>query len=422
MSQAETAEVVAPNNAVPGAPMRDKATPAHKPRQGPARGRLTDRDRQLFGLLAAVRCLTTEQVGRLMFPGRHPETGRKRLLALAGEGAAGFETPYLSRQQYRTFEGKLVATWRLTPVGYLVAEGVLDEPVKVPRTDVSADFLEHAVALNDLFVDLLARPLDAELVLAKAAVANSKNPARELARRKETTYARARGRRFRWSAADTVRLPWSEYDMTAGQTRERLIQPDAVLELPELRRRFFLECEMGTHTIQAVSDDKPGATISKVERYSEFVNGMADPRARQTFYSKVYADGFKPELLFLVRSDSRARSIKKALEQCTKGPGDTRVPVRALTFDEAVAEFLPLVSATSRSRADLLASRSAAGPTGLTADEIGLLRNFYSSMLAVVKTVRAEARAKRATPPPYPRETQPVYELLERLLAQRPTT
>jgi len=37
--------------------------------------------------------------------------------------------------------------------------------------------------------------------------------------------------------------------MREGRREQRVIQPDALLELPLQRRRYFLECEMGTQMI-----------------------------------------------------------------------------------------------------------------------------------------------------------------------------
>src|SRR5688572_561348 len=88
-------------------------------------GRLTDRDKQLMGLLATARYLSTAQIGRLLFPGRSERNLRKRLSALAGEGKGAFTQPSLRRLAFRTYEGATVSVWALTAIGYLQAEDVL---------------------------------------------------------------------------------------------------------------------------------------------------------------------------------------------------------------------------------------------------------------------------------------------------------
>ena len=99
----------------------------------------------------------------------------------------------------------------------------------------------------------------------------------------------------------------------AGKQNERIIRPDAVLELPSKTRRLFIECEMGTHAIAARQDDRSGATLNKVARYVAFVNRLADAASRQTFYAQRYPDRWRPELVFLVRTDHRAESVKGAI-------------------------------------------------------------------------------------------------------------
>ncbi len=78
-----------------------------------SRMQLTDRDRQLMGLLSWVRHLTEDQIGRLIYSGRSPINLRKRILLLSGFSKKSFRSPYLRRLQYRTLEGALVPVWVL---------------------------------------------------------------------------------------------------------------------------------------------------------------------------------------------------------------------------------------------------------------------------------------------------------------------
>src|SRR5262249_40924000 len=119
------------------------------------KARLTDRDRQLIGLLAVARYLSTEQLSRLLYASRNVDNMRRRFLRLAGEGSRGFRPAYIRRLFYRTYEGHHLDMWTLTNTGYAVAEIVLGAAIKIPRRDVSVAFREHAIVLNELFVALM---------------------------------------------------------------------------------------------------------------------------------------------------------------------------------------------------------------------------------------------------------------------------
>jgi hypothetical protein len=255
------------------------------------RGVLTDRDKQLIGYLAIARYLSFEQVLRVAFPGRKPTSSRRRLLRLAGEwsprgGSAlveeNFEPPFLRRRRFRTFGGDWREVWALTEAGYVVSDRLLGREVKRPREDVSAEFLEHEVALNSVLVGLIDPAGQPCPLCHRGILAWSRDsaPARPAAphdrfllrcsgtggcgREGDAQAPRAEELPFHWVGSDTARLPWTDYDMSSGRTLDRQIRPDAVLETRSPPRRLFLECEMGTHTIVPESDDKKGATIAKV--------------------------------------------------------------------------------------------------------------------------------------------------------------
>src|SRR5579864_4674544 len=67
--------------------------------------RLTDRDRDLLGLLVLARHLTPEQIGRLVFDGRDESALARRLRKLHRPRG---HPPFISRRRYRTYEGTLV--------------------------------------------------------------------------------------------------------------------------------------------------------------------------------------------------------------------------------------------------------------------------------------------------------------------------
>src|SRR5712692_9355633 len=122
------------------------------------KARLTDRDRQLTGLLAVARYLSTEQLSKLLYASRNIDNMRRRFMRLAGEGSRGFRPAYIRRLFYRTYEGHRFDMWPLTNTGYTVAEIVLGTAIKIPRHDVGATFREHAIVLNELFVALMMPP------------------------------------------------------------------------------------------------------------------------------------------------------------------------------------------------------------------------------------------------------------------------
>src|SRR5215831_4386411 len=126
-----------------------------RPKIGTGRGpRLTNRDRQLLGVLATARYLSSEQIHRLFFFGRTEAACRGRLFLLGGLGKQRNPLAYVKRLRFRSFEGQWFSVWTPTLRGYCIARNVLGTEVKVPAYDVSTNFLEHSIRLNDLLVAL----------------------------------------------------------------------------------------------------------------------------------------------------------------------------------------------------------------------------------------------------------------------------
>jgi hypothetical protein len=377
--------------------------------------RLTDRDRQLMGLLATVRALSTEQLCRLLYPERSAFNLKKRLRALAGVGRHGLSKPYLERVTYRSWEGRLQCAWTPTELGYVVAETVLPDTPKVPTAEVGAAFIEHHLMLNELYVQLLQAPLKAALLAARVSAQRERDPARALERLKAPLYARASTPAFRWHASDTVRLPWRQYDETSGKTRDRLILPDAVLELPERGRRYFLECETGSHSLVAASDEKRGTTVAKLERYEEYVFGLAGNGPNETHYRANHPDGYALTVLLLVRNAARQASVNRAITDWRQGRAGQPLRAQALTVELAAAEFLRMLGQSPAAAPPPVAKPKREVVSG----EVRLVRGFYISALASLKTARARARARQEPVPAYPQETDEVRQLLEKLAASR---
>jgi hypothetical protein len=354
------------------------------------RVRLTDRDRQLIGVLAVARYLSNEQLAKLFFSGRNPLTMRKRLLRLAGEGVLPFRPPYLRRLSYRAYAGgERVEIWATAPRGHATARSLLGTELKMSRNDIGAAFREHTIALNEL------------LVAMYAPTGNG--------------YARANQDAFRWHSSDCVRLPWKEYAAAEDRSLERIVLPDAILEIPRLKRRLFLECETGTHSIVATGNGKPGATLSKVERYDSFLRDFADDGATRTFYKEKYPDGWTPEVVFLVNSASRAQSINRAIQRWQESKGSHDFAVRALTFKDASLELTAALREIASLSRDERAATASSSRIPLNAEDVTALRRFYNSVVITLKAARAKARDRNEVPPDYPPHTKDVQALIERL-------
>jgi len=361
--------------------------------------KLTDRDKDMLGLLVLARYMTMQQVRRLYFEGRHVSLAYRRLQRLTrAEGGP----PFLRRRFFRTYDGNRVAVWAPTPHGLAAAALRIAGLPELPRHDVGANFLEHTIQLNELLV-----------ALWRTADGRPARPAQVS---------------FRWTPSDAVRLMFNEYvqasrDVPHGHSQLRVIQPDAMLELPAQRRRYFLECEMGGHTITPGPSRPPGATLSKVERYLEFVAGFADSHRGQTFYLAQYPDAFAAEVLFLVRSAGRAGSINSALASWRVATGERRGAFRAVTFDEAAAELrgragLPPLP----QRRDAVARGCAApAPLTLTPEEAELLHRYlFESKAAVHRARNAFREIRRTDLPEYPRSLDAFQALVGRLSAGAP--
>jgi hypothetical protein len=84
------------------------------------------------------------------------------------------------------------------------------------------------------------------------------------------------------------------------------------------------------------------ATLTKLARYSHFILGFADAHGKATYYSKHFADGFTPVVLFIARSAARRETIAEAVAGWASGEGP-RFHVRSLTVEQACAEFRALI-------------------------------------------------------------------------------
>src|SRR5262249_8503225 len=121
-------------------------------------------------------------------------------------------------------------------------------------------------------------------------------------------------RNFRWVLGEYLDLPFHEFEMESGKTERRRLQPDAMLEIPSLRRRIFIDFETGSATVKDTK--KSTSTLAKLQRYETFLTerpGLLRGDERTTFYSNAFPDGWSAEVMFVATSVARRDSIKIAI-------------------------------------------------------------------------------------------------------------
>lgn len=258
-----------------------------------------------------------------MFPGRAQSVISARLGELAERH--GNTRALLKRLWYVNREGKRMQVWALTGTGYALAEEKLGRLLKVPRHEVASQFLEHATGVNQLYVALARR--HSQHVAAK--------PGR-YAGKLAADYASLPAA-FRWIPSEDLELPFDEY--IHGETRERRLQPDAVLEDHLRRQRYLIEYETGSASVR--NDRHKSATLAKLARYSEFFNQYTGNNFKTTFYDKHFKDDLTPIVLFLTRTQARRDTIREAAEERNRGD-PRKLDTRALMLDEVAAHFRSL--------------------------------------------------------------------------------
>lgn len=334
---------------------------------GRKRGVVTERDRHACALVREARTLSAAQLVRLLLPGRSERAGRWLLRSLVDLGL-------LRREEWVGLAG-LTSVYSVTPDGDSQAERVAPGGVSLDAVEPAS--LAHHLALAELYVRL-----------QEAALARPSAPARR-GRPKAGAALFARGTHPSWRwlvGGEAVSLPWKEY--AKGALKDRLIRPDAVLELLGQRRRLFLEEETGSHTVRAISPDKPGATTEKVKRYVAYVSGFVDANARTTWYQHRYADGYKPELVLLQPSEGRCATVRAAVAPLARSP----LTVHVWTLETAVKALVADLGLTSSRPAEEVTGRASA-EVGLTAAEAVALKRFFASTRADLKARQADAGA-----------------------------
>jgi len=268
---------------------------------------LTERDRALCGFLAVCRYLTREQIERLMFPGRSKARSSTRLRQLAssvgGQGAVlRGDLGYGSAEGWTT-------VWALTAEGFEIGSQLLNlKLARTPKHDVGQSFLKHEVTLNEVFLGLVAQ--------------DGKTPAKV-------------PRGVRWILGEYLDLPFNDFAGAGPTLESRRLQPDAMLEHPAGRRRYFIEYETGSATVRDAK--KSTSTMAKLNRYGTFFRAPAGDvfaGERETFYERAFKDSWPAEVLFVTPSEARRDSIAHIIAD-RESSDKYKFAARALTLAEA---------------------------------------------------------------------------------------
>jgi hypothetical protein len=233
---------------------------------------------------------------------------------------------------------------------------------------------------------------------------------------------------FRWVPSEDLELPFAEYVHEEDRSRDRRLQPDALLEDPVRKRRYLIEYETGSATVRNAQHKT--ATLTKLARYSHFILGFADAHGRATYYSKHFADGFTPVVLFIARTAVRRETIAEAVAGWAGGEMSPRFQVRSLMVEQACAEFRALILGEKPTVPAQATTAAPAGPPSrasqdgvlLSWKELELLQRFQAQALHAIQRVRHTVRAGQpvVSEPRYPEQTTAAERLLRWLLALRP--
>ncbi len=150
----------------------------------------------------------------------------------------------------------------------------------------------------------------------------------------------------RWRVGDDP-LRFEIYDRVLGRSRPALLRPDAILDVPARRRRFFLEAETGTRGL-VPAGPRDGHVTRRLDRYGRFLTGRTGPISGnperdwdRTWDRAAFPDGFDAEVVFLVQTESRRAHVERVIRDHL-GRSE-HLAVRALPVAAAASELKPLV-------------------------------------------------------------------------------
>lgn len=317
---------------------------------------ITERDRNLCGVVGEMKWIDGKRAERLL-PGRAEAEVRSALDRLTkGQRQLFRKERWMSRRG-------MEPAYCLTDAGHLEACQLLERELEPPPREFNAQLIEHHFGVVDIYLGLLTHGLPAELERRRLHAGMDPAVRRRLL---HDVFARASHPTWRWTlAAAEARLPWRELVQVGSPLQERYLQPDAVLEIPRYSMRSFIEYESGAHTIQPVGPNKPNATTAKLNRYGDFITGVARVENGRgiSWYATKYTDRLKPELVLVEPSERRVAHVEQVITQWLQQRYVGREPfkVRVLTPEKTVARYLKYLDAPApRTRAAALSDREAA--------------------------------------------------------------
>jgi hypothetical protein len=335
---------------------------------------LTERDRALLGYLGVARYMTAAQVHRLIAPGHDKAIVSRRLARLCERGPNPGDDPYLRRIEYRRTDALPFPVWALTPHGRAVGADAAPGGVAAVEPGTGVHFVERVLALNEVLLGLV-------LSLRKSEAA----PLSTLP--------------FRWRVADSP-LRFKIFDRLLGRSRPALLRPDAIVDVPSRRRRFFLEAETGSRGL-APAGPRDGHVTRRLSRYVTFVTGYAEPTGgverdrEQTWYRAAFPDAFDPEVVVLVQSEARRAHVDRVVREHLGRSGHLRAS--ALTLAGAAASLQPLVVAPAPPPPIPLTNVAAPATSKVrtVAIDAGLAKRLDDGLNLFVTTYNAITRAAR---------------------------
>lgn len=350
--------------------------------------RLGARDGELLAHVAVAKYLSDAQIRKLAFqvPLRGTRRAQKGEAPLDESGVrkrlrrfAGCTPPLLRQVSYQDANGTVRSAWCVTAGGYAHARPLLRRAPATPPSEGGDQHIAHNIRLNELYVGLAAsRP-----GLVRASLLP-----------------------FNW-IAESIQLPWREFNSKKGEEEERRLVPDAILEIPRDKSRVFIECEMGGHPVIRHPKSERDSVLAKLQRYGAFVFGVG----QKSHYALRFVDCWKPELLVLVHSQERAESVARALEVWRADHRDHPLVVRVLDLHGALAEYAPRLGLPA----------PPAPTVGVAADDLRALLEALQQSVVTYKTVRhfadahPQLRAKGLPFPEYTAEFRRANELAPEL-------
>lgn len=208
------------------------------------------------------------------------------------------------------------------------------DPSQPSQTDPESEnpfapaLVERVVAVNDLFVRLLRAPMMKRLAAARYFPDGRKRPRHEFKRLRENIYPRITDLPGQWLHVDLARVRW--LDGTRVIAQQRILEPDAVLELAAQGRRYFIEYHADSSRL-----------LGKLEDYESFFSrNIALGRNRK------YADGLVPAVRFLAPTTQLVEQLNAAVSEWQHTHNRTPFHAAAVTIDQLFAEVQAFIAET----------------------------------------------------------------------------